>query len=344
MKRLFDLKRTAPAVIAALAFFARPASAQPGSPNAAAAQVLFDDALALMTQGKAAEACPKLEKAQRLDPGMATQFRLAECYEKSGRTVSAWLLFVEVADAARAAHRPEREVVARRRAAAIEANLVKMTVSVPDLVAAIPGLEIRRDGAVVDKALWGEAVPVEPGEHTVVATAPGKQRWESKGAPRPSSVRLSMTIPMLQDIAVASSIASPEPPASHRSLAPAFVVGGVGVVGVGVGAAMLAVAAGALSDAKARSATLRAGGQSCDATFTNYAGPASCDALAKKASSVDALHNGGLIPLVVGSAALGGALLYALWPASAAPRATSRLRAQPMLSRSEGGVLVSGSF
>ncbi len=338
---MLDLKRTAPAVIAILVAFSRPAAAQPGNANAAAAQALFDDAMALMDHGKPAEACPKLEKAQRLDPGMGTQYRLAECYEKTGRIASAWALFVEVADAAKAANRPEREVVARQRAAAVESRLVKMKVSVPGPVAAIAGLEIQRDGSVLDKALWGETVPVDPGEHTVVATAPGKQRWESKGAARPSNLRLEVTVPILQDVATS---ASPKASAARRSLVPAFVVGGVGVVGIGVGVALLAASSGALEDAEASSAALRANGQSCGPKFSNYAGAATCTDLAAQTAKVDALHNGGLIPLVVGGAALGGALLYALWPSKTPARATLRLRAVPMLSRGEGGLLVSGSF
>lgn len=345
---MLDLKRTVPAVMAVLVALARPAAAQPGTANATAAQALFDDAMALMASGKAAEACPKLEKAQRLDPGMATQFRLAECYEKAGRIASAWALFVEVANAAKGANRPEREVVARQRAAAVESRLVKMTVSVPAPVAAIAGLAIQRDGSVLDKALWGEAVPVDPGEHTVVATAPGKQRWESKGAARPSSLRLEVTVPMLQDAAEApasaATSASSEAPSTRRSLVPAFVVGGVGVIGVGLGVALLAASSGAREGAEASGATLRADGRSCVPDFTNYAGAATCTDLAAQTARVDALHNGGLIPIVVGGAALGGALLYALWPSKTSARATSRLRAVPMLGRGEGGLLVSGSF
>src|SRR5689334_22228130 len=67
--------------------------AQSAVDKAAAAQVLFDEGMRLMSRGDAREACPKLAEAQRLDPGMATQFRLAECYEKTGRRASAWALF-----------------------------------------------------------------------------------------------------------------------------------------------------------------------------------------------------------------------------------------------------------
>jgi hypothetical protein len=108
--------------------------------------------------------------------------------------------------------------------------------------------------------------------------------------------------------------------------------------------ALLASSSGALSDAETSSEKLRANGQSCGPKFSNYAGATPCEALAAQTAKVDALHNVGLIPLVVGGAAIGGALLYALWPSKTPANSTSRLRAVPMLSRGEGGLLVSGSF
>lgn len=352
MKRSFDLQRIAPAALLVLAALARPALAQPSAQKAAAAQALFEDAMVLIDHGDPAAACPKLEEAQRLDPGMATQFRLAECYEKAGRPASAWALFLAVAESARLAHSPERETFARQRAAALAPTLARMTVSVTAPVAALPGLQIQRDGIVVEKELWGVAVPVDPGAHVVVVTATGKQRWEGKGTAGPNSLRLAVTVPMLEDtlksgpIEPSPSAAPPpsEPRSERRSLVPALVIGGVGVAGIGVGAALLAASAGALTDAKTKSAELRGNGQSCSPAFANFAGADACNALASTTAKVDTLHNVALVPLIVGGAAIGGALLCVLWPASAPKSDAAGVRAAPMLGRGEGGLLLSGSF
>ena len=84
----------------------------------AAAQSLFDEGRKLMSAGKYADACPKLAESQKLDPGVGTQFHLADCYEKLGQTASAWAGFLEAASAAKSMGQADREKVARERAAA----------------------------------------------------------------------------------------------------------------------------------------------------------------------------------------------------------------------------------
>lgn len=140
--------------------------------DTAAAQALFDAARQLMAQGKHADACPKLEESQRLDPGIGTQFNLAVCYEQIGRTASAWSTFLEVAGAAKAAGQLEREKVARQRATALEPRLIRLTITAPE--GAPADLQVKRDGAVVGRAQWGIPVPVDPGKHTIEASAAGK--------------------------------------------------------------------------------------------------------------------------------------------------------------------------
>jgi hypothetical protein len=147
------------------------ASAQQRDP--AAAQALFDQARDLIQQHRYAEACPKLLESNRLDPGIGTQFHLANCYEQSGKIATAWATFLDVASQARAANQLDREKAARKRAAQLEARLPKLVIDVPD-ARRVPGLEIKRDGIVVSQAQWGTAVPVDPGEHQLSVSAPGR--------------------------------------------------------------------------------------------------------------------------------------------------------------------------
>ena len=308
-------------LIAALALVAAagPAAAQGTSEKAA--QKAFDEGMKLLEAGKTAEACPKLEESQRLDPAMGTQFRLAECWEKLGRTASAWALFRQVVSEAQAAGRDDRAVVSTARATALEARLTRILIIVAPS-ARVPGLIIRRDGAAVDEALFGRAVAVDPGTHLITATAPGKKAWEAQQQARSGTVEV--TIPALEagDGAPAAegrpsplvdAIDTPAAPSGpRRSLVPGLVLGGAAVAGLGAGIALVVAANGKKADAAAMRVQIPFGG--CDTTT-----PA-CAALEDTARSAGTLSNAALWTLLGSGVAAAGAVTYFLWPA---PKATS---------------------
>ena len=166
-----------------------------GAQEQAAAEALFQDARQLMKDGKFAEACPKLIDSNKLDPAVGTLLYLGECYEKNGQTASAWATFQAAAEAAKKAGQPERASVASDRANALLGKLSKITITVA-AAADLTGLEVKRDGTDVGPATWGVGVPVDPGEHVIIAKAPGRERlvadgarrsrrqWRSRGSPR----------------------------------------------------------------------------------------------------------------------------------------------------------------
>src|SRR5262245_38672975 len=86
----------------------------------AAAEALFDQGRAAMQEGDFGKACGLLERSQHIDPGVGTLLYLAECYEKSGRSASAWATFREAADAADRAKETGRARTGRDRAARLE--------------------------------------------------------------------------------------------------------------------------------------------------------------------------------------------------------------------------------
>jgi hypothetical protein len=182
------------ALSAALSFAGR-ASAQSST---AQARALFKEARTLMDRERFEKACPKLEESLRLDYGMGTQFNLAHCWEKLGRTASAWGLFLDVASAANREGQAKRETAARERAAALEPKLTRLRIEVQ---APVEGLTVTRSGEEVRQAVWGEPMPVDPGSQHIEASAPGKKAWskdiEVVGVGKTASVR----VPALEDIA-----------------------------------------------------------------------------------------------------------------------------------------------
>src|SRR5437899_11188432 len=73
-----------------------PAFAQSGS-VIVAAEALFEQGRELMTAQKFSDACPKFADSQKLDPKSSTLLNLANCYEKAGRSATAWATYREAA-------------------------------------------------------------------------------------------------------------------------------------------------------------------------------------------------------------------------------------------------------
>jgi hypothetical protein len=231
-----------------------PAGARAQAPsNDVAATALFDEGRKLMASHDYATACPKLAESQRLSPSGGTLLNLAECYEKNGQTASAWAAWKDAAGRANAAGKADVEKRASDRATALEPNLAKLTVTLA-VGSDVPGLEVKRDGAVVGHAEFGTALPVDPGTHTVEASAPGKQPWSGKVDVAAKQKDATVTVTLVDAPAPPPPPPPPPNPAGTGTPPPpptqpppqetsswstqktlAVVAGGVGVVGVAVG-------------------------------------------------------------------------------------------------------------
>lgn len=324
---------------------AAPAALGQSSQMSAAAQAAFDEAMKLMKEGHTAEACPKFEAAQHLDPGMATQFRLAECYEKIGRFASAWAAYVEVADAAKAAKMSDREAVARKRAAALEPRLSRLTIVVPKEVADLDGIEITRDGVAVERSLWGTALPVDPGEHTVSVKATGKKTWEGKGAAGQVATKLEVAIPPMEDLPkppeLPQSTSIPPPAEIHkRSPVPALAMGAGAVVALATGVGLFVASNSKQNAALTLDKQIGRGG--C------YVSPpdSRCAKLDSMAQSVDTFRYVSVGTFIGAGVLAAGALTYLLWPTPKPkpPKTGLDVHASPVVGGHDGGMMLWGSF
>jgi hypothetical protein len=201
----------------------------------AAAEALYIEGTKLMVSGDYASACPKLAESERLDPGIGTALFLADCYEKMGKTASAWAQFREAEDLASRQGDAKRAEVAKKHADRLEPSLLRLTIAV-SAGGDVAGLEVKRDRAIVGRGQLQEAVPVDPGNHTVSATAPKKKTWTTTVAVKDAAT--SVLVPALVDdpdaIARQSEPtgADREDPAKARKIV-GLAVAGAGVVGVG---------------------------------------------------------------------------------------------------------------
>src|SRR3954469_3989630 len=92
----------------------------------ATAQALFDQGRKLMGQERWAEACPKLEESQRLDPAGGTLLHLALCREHEGRIATAWALYQDAALQAKRDNRKDRAKIAQDRVDALSSRLPRL--------------------------------------------------------------------------------------------------------------------------------------------------------------------------------------------------------------------------
>jgi serine/threonine-protein kinase len=227
----------------AAALCAAPSRADNAKP---AAEALFQEGRSLVLQKRYAEACPKLAESQRLDPGVGTELWLADCYEKSGQTASAWAEFREAAGTAAQRH-DDRAAVAQKRADALELRLARLVIVVPSEVA-VPGLEIRRDGVLVPASELRIAIPLDPGLHAVSAAAPDRRDWSTTVQLPAERGVVTLNVPLLEAAPVAApaiAVAPAPPPAAppeapapsgHGQRVAGLALGAVGLVGLGFGA------------------------------------------------------------------------------------------------------------
>ena len=134
----------------------------------ATAEALFTEGRQLFAAGDSAAACPKFEASNKADPAVGTQLNLAMCWEKLGKNASAWAMYMQVVNASTSSGRNDRAQLAQQRAAALLPTLSKLTITAP------AGSSIRVDGVAWSAALTGIPTPVDPGRHTIEATAANK--------------------------------------------------------------------------------------------------------------------------------------------------------------------------
>lgn len=213
------------------------------SSSVVAAEALFQQGRQLMNEGKYELACPKFADSQKIDPSSSTLLNLANCYEKLGRTATAWATYREAASWAKKEGHEDYLATALKRADALYPKLSKLTIHV---TTPVDGLEIKRDGVVVTPSEWGAAIPADPGMHAIEASAPHKEKWTGSVEVGPDAATATVDVPPLAPSKEAPPPPPPPPPpiedktkpttSSSFSLKTAgWIVGSVGLVGAGIG-------------------------------------------------------------------------------------------------------------
>ena len=317
---------------------AAPAAAQPPaaptSESAALAQTLFEEGRRLMEAKQYAEACPKLEESLRLRPGTGTLLNLALCNEALGKSATAWAQFKEVSFAAKKDGNEAREAFAKEHIDALTPKLSRIQVDAEPTA----GLTIRRDGQEIPAAALGTPIPVDPGKHTIEATAPGHAVWSTTIEVGAAADQKKVTVPKLDPLPAArQEPAAAPPPAAEEDdgggqRTAGFVVGGVGIAVLGAGAIFGILASGQASSAEDDPAL-------CPGKQCTRAGREEIDAAGTKALI-------STIGVGVGLAAVGAGVALIL-TSGGSPRpegAAASTRIVPAVGPRGGGLQLIGAF
>jgi hypothetical protein len=304
----------------------------------AAAETLFNDGRALLAQGRYAEACAKLTESERLDAAVGTLLNLGDCYEKMGRIATAWAVFRQAAGMALTGKQPARQKIADGRVAALEPKIPKLALVVTHPT---PGLEVRRDGTLLGAAEWSASSPsalaMDPGDHEIVVSAPGKKAWSTKVTLAADGQTTSLELPALEadELAERAPLKPQESGVSLEAVTThdrdvqrviAIVTGGVGAVSVLVGVSLGAHALTLNGDAKSECPT--------NSTCT-----------AQGASDADGAVKSGTVSTILisaGAALVAGGVVLFLTAPQPKHETRAKLRVVPILA--PGAIGLSGSF
>jgi hypothetical protein len=213
----------------------------------------------------------------------------------------------------------------------------------------VKDIAVTRDDAEVSQASWGVALPVDVGSHTVSASAAGYKSFTTTINVAKDGEKKEVVVPALEAAPVAANATPTPAPAPMPTPAPVeakpadadarsgassqktigFVVAGVGVVGVAVGAVTGLMAKSKIDDGKS--------------VCPNDGGCAS-------QSAVDAVDSGkslgtvSTIAFAAGGVALVTGVVLVLTSPSKPSASAARLRVVPAAGPSTAGLSLSGAF
>ena len=226
--------------IAAL-LVALPVAGQGVGTDPAAAAALFREGRDAVKRGDYVTAYAKLDESYRLDPAVGTLLNLADCSEHIGKLATAWQLFRQAAE--RLGPDDNRLPAAKVRIASLAPRVPRLTLVLSP--GAPPGTTVTRDAIALGAGSLGTELPIDPGKHVFVVTAPGRlpRRFEvqvGEGKSESVTVEPGAPAPDLPDRGPKGGPGTVGPPVPVAGggvgtvRAAGFVVGGVGVVGLGV--------------------------------------------------------------------------------------------------------------
>jgi hypothetical protein len=335
------MRRLAIVLASALSLQALPCRAQ-GSGDLAAARLLFAEAVADEDARRYEPALDKFRRVAAVKETANVRYRIASCLDALGRraeAVAAYDAVVRVG--AQEAGAADAVRASRERATQLEPSIARLEVTLPS--GAPSDAQVFIDDAPVDARALGGSLPLEPGRHTLRATATGRTPFET-AVQLGAGGRVAIAVTLPTSAATLGGAPSTNPPgpgaAADTSATPSTPIPAGAWIAGGIGGAL---AVGAVVSLVLRSNNLSTLNHDCT---TTPSGSLSCPPSSR--NEVSSAHDAAALegPLGIGLAAGAvvafgvGALL--LWTAPS--RASSGLVVTPTIGPAVAGLVVSGSL
>ena len=243
-------------VVLAPLLAAAPSFAEENAEQVAAARALGTEGVKLAEAGDCTNAVDKLSRAESLHHAPTTLERLGECHIALGRLVLGTEELQQVIREPLPPNAPaaftQAQERARTAASAAQPRIAKLKIHVDHPAGVKP--EVKVDAENVLDAMLDFDRPTDPGTHKVTATAPGMRPAETTvtlkdGEAGAASLKLEadpnavVAPPVVAPVPTTAPAPAPAPASTEASAAssgghgkvPAYVVLGIGVVGLGVG-------------------------------------------------------------------------------------------------------------
>lgn len=234
MTRLGILTATSAALALCLVAPRAHAQPSPGVSNEMRAEYLFRSGEKKFDSGRHAEACADFSESLRLGPKLGTLLNLALCHETIGKTATAWSEYHHGAAWAAQNGQRDRHDFALSHAVALETKLPRVLLQLPN-DGALATVDV--DGEPLADSRWYLPVFLDPGEHSVTLSAPGKERSTVKFRVIASPTEQLVAVPALHDLPPAPVVAAPAAPADpdHGRRLVGYSLAGVGAAGLALG-------------------------------------------------------------------------------------------------------------
>jgi hypothetical protein len=271
-------------------------------------------------------ACPKFAEARRLRPdSTAALLGLAQCYEHFGKNASAWGKYRELIVELKAQGEAAKADAATRRAADL-AQMLSTVVLVPALPDT-PGLIVRLDAEDVPRAMFGTKMNVDPGAHTLEATAPEHEVWRATIKVGEAGDTRVVQVPAL------AAVVAPPAAGSHPFVWTTQRLAGTGMVGVGLLGLGAGGALGGLAISKNNASKV-----DCGLVHTDVCNPAGVSLR----GTAGTLANASTGALIAGAAvAAGGIAVFLTSPSDRGPRTgLRRIVVSPLASMGTAGAVL----